>query len=143
MASVSTVKLRTAVGRWARDVHASALDDMPDRIRPYAPIDTGELRRSIRRDHRISSFAADRVKGRIVAPVIQARTTDQGSPPHIIRPKRAGGLLVFYFPKAGRTVFLRHVNHPGNRAKPWWERSLRATWGPSLRYAALRTRFRP
>jgi len=141
MAAVNTVRLRTAVGRWARDVHSAALDDMPDRIRPYAPIDTGELRRSIRRDHRITSFAADRVKGRVVAPVVQARTTDQGSPPHVIRPKRAGGVLVFVW--HGRTVHFRHVNHPGNKAKPWWERAVRATWGPSLKYAALKTRFRP
>ena len=141
MASVSTVKLRSAVGRWARDVHSQALDEMPERIRPYAPIDTGELRRSIRRDHRITSFSADRVKGRIVAPVIQATTTDQGSPAHIIRSRHPGGVLIFMW--HGRKVHYRFVNHPGNKAKPWWERALRSTWGPSLRYAALRTRFRP
>jgi hypothetical protein len=39
-------------------------------------------------------------------------------------------------------VFLRRVNHPGNKAKPWFERALRATYRPALRFAAIRTPLR-
>lgn len=133
--------VKGALGRWAVSVQDQAVGSMPDAMRGYAPLREGELRRSIRRAGPVS-FTGERVRGRIVAPVIQARTTDQGSPPHVIRPKRAGGLLVFYWPKIGRVIGLRHVNHPGNRAKPWWQRALRATYGPALRYAAVRTPMR-
>lgn len=133
--------VKSALGRWAVSVQGQAVGSMPDAMRGYAPIRDGELRGSIRRAGPVT-LAGEKVRGRIIAPVIQARTTDQGSPPHVIRPKRAGGLLVFYWPKAGRVVGLRYVNHPGNRAKPWWRRALRATYGPALRFAAVQTRLR-
>jgi hypothetical protein len=37
----------------------------------------------------------------------------EGSPPHTITPRRAGGRLVFFWDKAGRVVKLKSVNHPG------------------------------
>lgn len=143
--------MRAAVSSWARQVHSGALDDMPDRIRPYAPIGkpgplsgglAGELRRSIRRDRAGWAGTGGRFRGRIVAPVVQARTTDQGAPAHIIRPRRVGGLLVFYWPKLGKVVGYHYVNHPGNQARPWWLKALRATYGPALRYRAVTTPFR-
>lgn len=142
--------LKVSIGRWSREVHGTALDDMPDRMRPYAPIGTqvprgrapGQLRKSIRRDRAAVGFSVTRVTGRIIAPVIQAETTEKGSPPHVIRPRRAGGLLVFYWPKIGKVIGLRYVNHPGNQPKPWWKRALQATYGPALRYAAIRTPLR-
>lgn len=141
--------LKAGIATWARRVHSTALDDMPERIRPYAPLGTqlpggrapGELRRSIRRVPTYSGGGTT-IRGRIEAPVIQARTTDQGSPAHVIRPRRVGGLLVFYWPKMGRVVGFHFVNHPGNAPKPWWKRSLRATYGPALRFAAIHTPFR-
>lgn len=135
-------QLRGALTRWGVSVHDQALDTMPDNMRGYAPIRDGKLRASIQRDRRLPSIAGERIRGRIIAPVVQAKTTDQGSPAHVIRPRRAGGLLVFYWPKLGRTVGFRYVNHPGNAPKPWWDRALRATWGPALRFAAIRTPLR-
>lgn len=38
----------------------------------------------------------------------------EGTQPHVIRPRR-GKYLVFYWPKAGRVVFLTEVRHPGTR----------------------------
>lgn len=140
--SADTRQLSGAIRRWSLDVHSSALDSMPELMRPYARRKSGELQGSIRHERGRTVITPSSVRGRIIAPVIQARTTDQGSPPHEIRPKRAGGLLVFYWPKVGRTVFLPRVSHPGNRPMPWWRRALNATWGPSLRYAATRTPLR-
>lgn len=49
---------------------------------------------------------------------------NEGTKPHQILPKATGGLLVFFWPKVGRTVFLRGVKHPGNRAYRWAQRGL-------------------
>lgn len=38
--------------------------------------------------------------------------TVKATRPHIIRPRKAGGVLVF--PYKGRTVFTKKVNHPGS-----------------------------
>lgn len=47
----------------------------------------------------------------------------EGVPPHRIVPRNAKK-LVFYWPRAGRVVFLKGVNHPGNRPNRWLLRSL-------------------
>jgi len=41
-----------------------------------------------------------------------ARWVDEGSRPHIIRARR-GGMLRFYWPKAGRWITTAQVHHPG------------------------------
>lgn len=136
---VDVTALQQRVRQFAVAVMDDTLDQMPDQMRPYAPIGkgpaAGALRDSIARD-RGEFTTGDVIRGRIIAPVIQARTTDQGSPPHIIRPKKVGGLLVFEA-SGGGTVFARVVNHPGNDPRPWFERALRASFEPQLRFAAL------
>lgn len=44
-----------------------------------------------------------------------ARLHHEGTKPHEIVP-RNGRFLVFYWPKIGRVVFLKRVNHPGTKA---------------------------
>jgi hypothetical protein len=78
----------------------------------------------------------------MAAPVIQASTTDKGARPHVIVPRRAGGLLVFNWPKAGGTVFLRRVHHPGNPPDPWWRQTLERNWPQALKLAARTVGFR-
>lgn len=46
-----------------------------------------------------------------------ARYQLEGSMAHPIRPKKPNGLLVFFWKKLGKMVFLRKVNHPGTRAR--------------------------
>lgn len=48
--------------------------------------------------------------------------TDQGTRPHRIVPKPGNprGYLVFFWPKAGRVVYFRSVNHPGIRMPRHW-----------------------
>jgi hypothetical protein len=55
-----------------------------------------------------------------------AMANDQGARPHIIRPRKPGGMLFFYWAKVGHTVSLRSVRHPGNRAYHWAERGMAA-----------------
>lgn len=40
-----------------------------------------------------------------------------GTPPHVIRPKNAGGVLVFEV--NGQTIFTTLVNHPGTKPQPF------------------------
>src|SRR5262249_53299664 len=132
--------LRTALGQWATQVVGVAGDETVRLAQrdPRVPHNTGELVGSIRslRDVKVAGTAREVT---VVAPVIQAATTDKGARAHPIRPKRAGGLLVFYWPKAGGTVFLRHVNHPGNDPKPWWRQVLTDAYRAALPVAARRT----
>ena len=43
----------------------------------------------------------------------------EGTDPHPIDPIPPNKVLVFYYPKAGRVVYLRHVDHPGTRPNPY------------------------
>lgn len=54
---------------------------------------------------------------------------DQGTKPHVITPKRPGGVLVFT--ENGQKIFARKVNHPGTKAQPFVLPSFEA-WVDSL-----------
>lgn len=97
--------------------------------------DTLELVGSIRSPG-LTRASGVEYSSRVFSDVIQAATTDKGAMPHIIRPRRPGGLLVFNWPKAGGTVFLRRVNHPGNRAQNWFEPAVRQAFAQALNQAA-------
>lgn len=47
---------------------------------------------------------------------------NDGTSPHIIRPRRA---QVLRFNVGGRTVYAKVVHHPGTRARPFLDRALR------------------
>lgn len=136
-------KLLNALGDWATQVMATAgplTAQAAQRDHRVPRGETLELVGSIRSTHDVK-VAGSKRSTEVVAPVIQAATTDKGARPHPIRPKRSGGLLVFHWPKVGTTVFLRHVNHPGNPPKPWWKDVLTDAYRQSLRSAARSTGF--
>jgi hypothetical protein len=133
--------LRTRLGTWATQVVTAASDETVHIARrdPRVPVgDTRELVGSIHSLHDTKVAGSRRVVT-VVADVIQAATTHKGARAHRIVPRRAGGVLVFHWPKAGGVVFLRHVNHPGNPPRPWWDAVLRDAWRQALRIAARRT----
>jgi hypothetical protein len=99
----------------------------------------GELRRAIRALPTPLLASGTAYRGRLVVPVIQAATTDKGARAHVIRPRRAGGMLRFYWPQAGGIVHRRWVNHPGNAPMRWWQSGLRRHAQPALRAAARRS----
>lgn len=90
-------------------------------LRVTAPHKSYELRDSIRATTVRSGATTFRTT--FEAPVIQAATTNSGARPHVIRP-RSGKVLSFYWPKVGKRVALRYVNHPGNRGTHWWDKVL-------------------
>lgn len=85
--------------------------------------DTGELDQSI---DVVAVGNGPRYRLHAKADTLQAITTDRGARPHVIRPRRPGGMLTFYWPKAGRVVSFRHVNHPGNKGSGWWRKTMRS-----------------
>jgi len=139
-------KLQTGLRRWATTVSTNAASDTVKTTRkdPQVPRGQGGGRRrgpklanSIRR--RSGPISAGRFVEYVDAASIQAATTDKGARPHVIRARRRGGLLVFYWPKAGGVVAFPKVNHPGNAPANWWRPVLERNWSAALKRAAKRT----
>lgn len=132
--SADTRALRTKIETRARTLHGGAVNVLGRDVVANAPRDTGALARS----HRVgvTTVTGTVVKAPFAFTVPYARFLETGTRPHVIRPKRAGGVLVFFSAKAGRTVFARQVNHPGStKHRGWfssrvnvdgWRRALRA-----------------
>lgn len=89
------------------------------RAKILAPVDTGRLRASIRVERR--SFFGLRQRWTIGSDVEYAPMVNDGTRPHIIRPRRAKALK---FKVGGKVVFARIVHHPGTRANPFLDRAL-------------------
>lgn len=144
-------RLRDGLALWALNVQSTAVDAVPDAVRPLAPLGVvsgdpnssyvpGQLRESIAVDGAVV-VAGPSFRGRVVAPVIQAQTTDQGSPPH---PIEGNPLLRFHWangPQGARIYTFRHVNHPGNPAQNWWDPAIRAAYADALLTAAVSVPF--
>lgn len=83
--------------------------------RGRVPVRTGELSRSIgHRTFRRGSRAILREQ----ATAQHARYYHEGFAPHEIRARNAKALR-FYWPKAGRVMYLKRVQHPGFAGKPF------------------------
>jgi hypothetical protein len=93
----------------------------PPRNRTRINYATGELAASIVPDY--GYWADNELEGRAVALPEHAVFVSKGTAPHIIRPKTADR-LVFYWPKAGKVVHAKQVNHPGTAANPYMEEAL-------------------
>jgi hypothetical protein len=52
-----------------------------------------------------------------------ARYVVEGTGPHIIRPRKSGGVLAWS--QGGQRRFARYVNHPGTKPNPFPERAIR------------------
>lgn len=89
------------------------------RAKILAPVDTGRLRASIRVERR-STFGL-RQRWTVGSDVAYAPMVNDGTKPHIIRPKRAKALR---FKAGGKTLFAKVVHHPGTRARPFLDRAL-------------------
>lgn len=89
------------------------------RAKILAPVGTGRLRSSIRLERR-STFGL-RQRWTVGSDVEYAPMVNDGTKPHIIRPKRANALR---FKVGGKTVFAKVVHHPGTRARPFLDRAL-------------------
>ncbi|WP_407454400.1 hypothetical protein [Methanobrevibacter sp.] len=94
-----------------------AIHDAENICRREAPINTGNLRRSIHRNRPGKCQRELRARGAPYWVYVQ-----YGSAPHIIRPKHAK--LLAWKDKDGKH-FAKEVHHPGNAANPFVTRTAR------------------
>jgi hypothetical protein len=85
-------------------------DDVKDRMRMLAPVDTGHLRDSIA----VVKMGERYQIGPVNVPY--AKSQEYGARPHVIIAS-PGKMLAFQV--GGQTIFRKQVNHPGNPAHPY------------------------
>lgn len=93
-----------------------------------APSRTGALRDSIGYEltgENTSEVQLHILMGNQRRPEVVVKTLLFGSLPHVIKPKRPGGVLRFEM--GGKTVFAKRVNHPGTKRDPFLNRALQKT----------------
>lgn len=101
---------KTNVRRVVMSEMDKAADDVKMKMRELAPVDTGNLRDSIR----VIKIAGTYEIGPINVPY--ARAQEYGAKPHVIV-AAPGKVLVFRV--GGQTRYATKVNHPGNKAQPY------------------------
>lgn len=92
---------------------------MVNRAKILCPVDTGRLRASIRLERRRTLLL--RTQWTVGSDVYYAPFVNDGTRPHIIRPRRAS---VLRFQVGGQTVYARVVHHPGTKPNPFLDRAL-------------------
>lgn len=109
-AEVNRLAARDAA-RVAREVEA--------RAKQLAPVQTGRLRSSI---HAEPKFTFRGPTVRVSADVNYATFVENGTAPHLIRPRTAKALK---FKIGGRTVYAKVVHHPGTKAVHFMAKAVR------------------
>lgn len=112
--------LNRELQRRARRVEAEA--------KRLCPVRTGKLRSTIRtvRGTGPEGPYADITAGNTSTPYLGY--VMRGTPPHVIRARRAQALS-FVWPKAGGRVFFVSVNHPGTQPNDFLSKALRVARG--------------
>lgn len=123
-------RIRVMAG-WNGEV-GRAVNRLADRMvfgqKRLAPSKTGMLRLSIRQGAKsrwalgIETSVGANPRGG-AGPIGVAMWQNNGTRPHEIRPKASNrrGLMVFFWPRVGHTVYRTRVFHPGNPATHWAE----------------------
>lgn len=119
------------------DKKIESLFDTPTELRAYmnlrvaetvvvaraeAPTRTHELQRSIGSQYHGGGTWT------VTASSAHAKYVHEGTKPHLIKPVRRR-MLRFFWDKVGAVVYLRQVNHPGNKANPFLTRAMHQVWG--------------
>lgn len=94
-----------------------------------APMDTGELRNSIRR-------VQSGMEAMVYSDAEHAPAIEFGAKPHTILPDDANALH-FFWEKIGQEVFFASVDHPGNKAQRFMWRAINEQW-PQIKRGAKR-----
>lgn len=99
----------TELRAWAREAGRETVH----LYRAYAPERTGRLKRGLR----FATYTRGRsgISLSITSEAPYTGFVRHGTRPHMIFPRRLGGVLVFFWEKTQRLMFLRHVHHPGTR----------------------------
>lgn len=140
------MRLRRSIEEYADRVAEEWAELLTEAVRPEAPKATptgdprqrppGTLQRAIRHGP-VQRLGTGR-RFKLEAPGIEAKTTAGGARPHVIRPRKAGGILTFH--SGGSVRFARVVQHPGNVGTDWWAKAIRKHGAETLRQAGRRVR---
>lgn len=103
---------------------------MTEDLKRTASVDTAELQRKTGVE--VTSASAQQVTAEAVMDTDYAEIVRLGSRPHIITPRRPGGVLRFQV--GGQVVFATRVNHPGTQANPFFDDVINR-WGQYLESA--------
>lgn len=125
--------LRQHVRARSRQAHVIATADMKTRYRTAAPYKSGDTFRAI--DVIAFRSTPNQVAATAIAPTPQAKYTDEGTRPHVIRPRSK---KVLRFKVGGRVVFARQVNHPGFKGTGWFSDLGPREWHAALERAVAR-----
>ena len=107
-----------------------AAQQMTSDLKRTAPVDTAELQRKTGVE--VTAATEQRITAVASIEVEYAEFVTMGTRPHIIRPRRPDGVLVFQ--SGGQTVFAKKVNHPGTTANPFFDNVV-SRWGDYLQSA--------
>lgn len=143
----SAVRLRQSLEQYADRVADEWAELLTEAVRPEAPKATptgdprqrppGTLQRAIRHGP-VQRFGTGR-RFKLQAPGIEAKTTNEGARPHVIRPRKSGGVLTFH--SDGAVRFAKVVQHPGNAGTGWWAKVIQKHGPRTLREAGRRVRL--
>lgn len=121
--------------RGERIVRASCVQMQGD-LRRDTPKVTGLLRKST--TVRVTS-AGDTVSAEAKAETPYAASVIAGRRAVDIFPKKPGGVLVFFWPKVGKVVYLKKVHQIARPGNPYWL-NIMNQWGRYLQQSADRLR---
>lgn len=121
------------VGQWmgdlVGDVAATTKFEAPGpgkrpRNRTGMNYGTGRLMGSVGAS--VQGDGIDEIEGHVYVKPEYARYVIHGTKPHVIKPKKPGGYLRFYWFKHHKWMVVRHVNHPGTAANDFMARALKS-----------------
>jgi len=84
---------------------------------------TGHMASTI--DSAVYGAGFDEVEAHVFVKPPYARYVIHGTDPHVIKPKKPGGMLRFYWVRKAKWMVLPRVNHPGTAANHFMDRGLK------------------
>lgn len=90
--------------------------------RDIVPVRSGQLKSLIRAQpvRRVGPWT---IESGVESLARHSAPVHEGARPHVIRARNAPALR-FFWPKVGRVVFFKRVNHPGNAPQPFLTRAV-------------------
>lgn len=153
-------ELRTRWLAYGQALHDEAIDLMVAELKLAAPVGEDRMEggsfttpgETQRRIEAVAGGTLTRPSSTVIAPTKQGEYVEEGTPPHIIRPKNPDGVLAWrsdrgvisqpspnsrIATRTGGMAFAKWVEHPGQPARPWF-RPVVERYAEFLERAALR-----